>query len=171
MPDARDADDTRLLEEGNLAALLAKYQPVILGRCIARLRGDEAAEDVAQDVMLRLVAEFQRGKRYSVPYRVVVHQVTTWTLAEYFEGKPTDLPLPEGWDPPAPAFSEDVERRDFLTSLFGSLGEKTRQVLELRYLLGLEIDEIAARLGVKRNAVDQALNRGHKKLREVLANE
>jgi RNA polymerase sigma factor (sigma-70 family) len=171
MPDARDAEDTRLLEERNLAALLAKYQPVILGRCIARLQGDEEAEDVAQNVMLRLVAEFERGKRYSVPYRVVVHQVTTWTLAEYFEGKPTDLPLPEGWDPPAPDFTDEVEQRDFLTSLFGSVGEKTRQVLELRYLLGLEIEEIAARLGIKRNAVDQALNRGHKKLREVLANE
>jgi RNA polymerase sigma factor (sigma-70 family) len=171
MPDARDADDTRLLEEGNLAALLAKYQPVVLGRCIARLRGDEAAEDVAQNVMLRLVTEFQRGKRYSVPFRVVVHQVTSWTLSEYFEGKPTDLPLPEGWDPAGPDFTEEVEQRDFLRSLFGSVGEKTRQVLELRYLLGLEIDEIAARLGIKRNAVDQALNRGHKKLREVLASE
>lgn len=81
MPDARDAEDTRLLEEGNLAALLAKYQPVILGRCIARLRGDEAAEDVAQDVMLRLMAEFRRGKRYPVPYRVVVHQVGDQKLA------------------------------------------------------------------------------------------
>jgi RNA polymerase sigma factor (sigma-70 family) len=171
MLDARDAEDTRLLEEGNLAALLAKYQPVVLGRCIARLRGDEAAEDVAQNVMLRLVAEFHRGKRYSVPYRVVVHQVTTWTLAEYFQGTPTNTALPEGWNPPAPDFAEDVEQRDFLGSLFGSVGEKTRQVLELRYLLGLEIDEIAVRLGINRNAVDQALNRGHKKLREVLANE
>jgi DNA-directed RNA polymerase specialized sigma24 family protein len=91
-----------LLEEGNLAALLAKYQPVILGRCIARLQGDEEAEDVAQNVMIRLVAELERGKRYSVPYRVVVHKVTTWTLAEYFEDKPTDLPLPESWEPAAP---------------------------------------------------------------------
>lgn len=63
MPDARDAEDTRLLEEENLAALLARYEPVIRGRCVTRLRGDAAAEDVAQDVMLRLVAEFHRGKR------------------------------------------------------------------------------------------------------------
>jgi RNA polymerase sigma factor (sigma-70 family) len=100
-----------------------------------------------------------------------VHQVTTWTLAEYFEGKPTDLLLPDGWEPAAPDFTEEVERRDYLSSLFGSIGQKTRQVLQLRYLLGLEIDDIAARLGIKRNAVDQALKRGHKKLREVLVNE
>ena len=41
--------------------------------------------------------------------------------------------------------------------------------MELRYLDGLEIEQIAERLGLTRNAVDQALHRGHKKLREDLA--
>ena len=40
--------------------------------------------------------------------------------------------------------------------------------MELRYLERLEIDQIAERLGMKRNAVDQALHRGHRKLRETL---
>jgi DNA-directed RNA polymerase specialized sigma24 family protein len=38
--------------------------------------------------------------------------------------------------------------------------------MRLRYLEGLEIEEIAARLSLSRNAVDQALHRGHKTLRE-----
>lgn len=69
MRDERDAEDARMLEDGDIAGLLAGYQDVIVGRCIARLRGDDAAYDVAQDVMHRLLAEFRRGKRYSVPYR------------------------------------------------------------------------------------------------------
>ena len=40
--------------------------------------------------------------------------------------------------------------------------------MELRYREHLEIEEIAERLGMKRNAVDQALHRGHDKLRETL---
>ena len=86
MADARDAEDTQWLEEGDagLARLLAKYEPVILGRCMARLKGADAAFDVAQTVMLRLVDEFRRGKRYPVPYRVVVHQVIGWTLNDHF---------------------------------------------------------------------------------------
>ena len=55
-------------------------------------------QDVAQDVEFRLFREFQAGKRYpGVPYRVVVHNVIGWTLADHFAGRPTDVPLPEDW--------------------------------------------------------------------------
>ena len=39
-------------------------------------------------------------------------------------------------------------------------------MLELRYREGLEIDEIAERLDMTRNAVDQALHRVSSRLRE-----
>lgn len=168
MRDERDAEDARMLEDGDIAGLLAGYHEIIVGRCIARLRGDDAAYDVAQDVMLRLLAEFRREKRYSVPYRVVVHQVVDWTLKEHFQGQDTSLPLPEGWEPAVEDSSEGVLSRYYLMELFASLPDATRKVLELRYLAGLEIEQIAERLGLKRNAVDQALHRGHEKLREAL---
>lgn len=164
-----DAEDARLLEDGRIDVLLAKYHPTILGRCVARLRGHADADDVAQDVELRLLREFHRGRRYgALPYRVVVHQVVGWTLAEYFENRPTGLPLPEDWEPAAPEEPGLFESRDYLMSLFEPLPEKTRRVLELRYLDGLEHDQIAERLGMERNAVDQALHRGHKRLAETL---
>jgi RNA polymerase sigma factor (sigma-70 family) len=166
--DERDAQDARLLENGDIAGLLAAYHQIIVGRCIARLRGDDAF-DVAQNVMLRLLAEFKRGKRYSVPYRVVVHQVIDWTLKEHFQKQDTSVPLPEGWEPAVEDSSEAVVYRYYLTDLFATLPPQTRKVLELRYIHGLEIEQIAERLGLTRNAVDQALHRGHAKLREVLA--
>jgi DNA-directed RNA polymerase specialized sigma24 family protein len=43
--------------------------------------------------------------------------------------------------------------------------------MQLTYLEGLEPDEIAGRLGMERNAVYQALHRGHKKIREILLDE
>ena len=167
MRDERDADDARMLEDGDIAGLLASYQDIIVGRCIARLRGAAAAEDVAQDVMLRLLAEFRRGKRYSVPYRVVVHQVIDWTLKEHFQGQSTLLPLPDEWQPEIEDASEGVLSRYYLSDLFAPLPEGTRKVLELRYLAGLEIEQIGPKLGLKRNAVYQALHRGHEKLREA----
>jgi RNA polymerase sigma factor (sigma-70 family) len=168
MRDERDAEDAGMLEDGDIAGLVAAYQDIVVGRCIARLRGDEAAYDVAQDVMLRLVAEFRRGKRYSVPYRVVVHQVIDWTLKEHFQNLDTSLPLPETWEPAVDDASEGVLSRYYLAGLFASLPEGTRKVLELRYLAGLDIEQIAQRLGLKRNAVYQALHRGHAKLLEAL---
>ena len=165
-----DAEDTQLLHAGDVAALLAKYAPVIDGRCIARLKGYADADDVAQNVRLRLLAEFHKGKRYGdTPYRVVVNKVIDWTLGDHFDGRRTDMPLPDDWNPEADDETAAVDSRSYLMDLFRDLPEKTRRVLELRYVLGLEHDQIARRLGMTRNAVDQALHRGHEKLRPTLA--
>ena len=61
-----------------------KYEPVILGRCIAELRGGLDADDVAQDVKVRLWGELTKGKSYAVPFRVVVHKVIGWTLRDHW---------------------------------------------------------------------------------------
>jgi len=171
MPHDSDAADAELLQDRRIDVLLAKYEPAILGRCIARLNGDLAAEDVVQNVMLRLLQEFHRGKSYGeTPYRVVVHQVVTWTIADYFAGRATDVPLPDGWDPAGDEPNDDNLERHDLRRLFAGLPDGTRRVLEHRYLLGLEIEDIAEQLQMTRNAVDQALHRGHARLREALAN-
>jgi len=165
-----DAADAQLFSDGNIAGLLAKYNESIVGRCIARLKGSLDAEDVAQNIRLRLLAEFHRGKRYGdLPYRVVVHQVITWTLADYFAGRPTDAPLPDDWNPGGPDFSETVLERHSLMSLLEPLPEREQQVMERYYLLAMDIDQIAADLAIDRNNVDQALFRGRKRLREELA--
>jgi RNA polymerase sigma factor (sigma-70 family) len=165
MADARDAEDNRLLKEGDYATLLATYYPIAVDRLRLRLPDDDAYE-VAGNVMLRLLTELTRGKRYPVPFRVVVHKVIEWTLKEFRMGRPIELPL-EDWDPESGENPfEAVEQRYDLERLFAELPEREREVLRLRYIEGLEISEIAAQLGMTRNAVDQALHRGHGKLRE-----
>jgi RNA polymerase sigma factor (sigma-70 family) len=163
-----DAADARMLAAGEHAFLLAKYEPVIIGRCIAKLRGHADADDVAQDVKLRLWRGLVAGKEYAVPFRVVVHQVIGWTIGDYFEGRPTDVPLPDGWDAGDPSDPHgELLDRDAVTSMLDGLEGRTREVMELRYLELLDPDQIAERLGMKRNAIDQALHRGHHKLRET----
>jgi RNA polymerase sigma factor (sigma-70 family) len=165
MPDARDAEDSRLLDANNYSRLLAAYYRVVLERCRLRLPEPDAYE-VAHNVMERLLRELTAGRRYRVPFRVVVHQVTTWKIKEFQTRGRVEI-LPEGWDPesgedPFEAFEQGHD----LGLLFAGLPPRVRDVMRLRYLEGLEIDEIAERLGVTRNAVDQALHRGHATIRE-----
>ena len=95
-PSRSDHDDADLLADGRIERLLAKYELVIIARCIKDTKNVHDGHDVAQDVMFRLFREFQAGKRYEgIPYRVVVYQVTKWTLADFFAGRRTDSPLPE----------------------------------------------------------------------------
>lgn len=54
MPDARDAEDTRLLDANDFSRLLATYYRVVLERCRLKL-ADWDASEVAHNVMERLL--------------------------------------------------------------------------------------------------------------------
>jgi DNA-directed RNA polymerase specialized sigma24 family protein len=168
MHDARDAEDNRLLAEGRFTELLAAYFHPVRERCFLRLRDRDAGDDVAQLVFVRLLRELRSGKRYPVPFRVVVWKVVDWTLRGTYPGPKEGAWLPDDWEGTAgDAFAEWEAAHD-LGVLFSDLPDRQREVLELRYLRGLEIPEIAEQLGLNRNAVDQALHNGHRKLKERL---
>lgn len=169
MHDARDEEDRRLLEAGEHAAILRSYYETIIQRCNVRCRTRDDALECAQAVAVRLLSELKRGKRYSVPFRVVVHKVIEWTTKGFYAGGgvvPGELPedFPVDGNPIA-----DAETRYDLERALDALPEGDREVASLRLLEGVEIDEIAERLGKTRNAVDQALFRSRKKLQELLA--
>jgi RNA polymerase sigma factor (sigma-70 family) len=161
----RDAEDDALFTSGRHAELLAAYYPVILERLRLRLPRDDAYE-VAHRVVERLLTEAKRGVRYRVPYRVVVHSIVGWKLREHFGERGPDPLLvdPEAGDDPL----ERAAERLGLEQIFARLPAREREVLALRYLDGREIGEIAEQLGMTRNAVDQALFRGRRRLRELL---
>ncbi len=165
MHDARDAEDIRLLEAKRHADLLAAYWDVIVDRLRLRLP-DREAHEVASDVADRLLSELARGRTYSVPFRVVVHKVIEWKLKEHFT-RGGAAHLPEEWDAEAPdAFAEWEAEYDF-TAWIAPLSERQREALRLRYRAGLEVAEIARRLGIEPNACDQLLWRAREKLKTL----
>src|SRR6266568_3941277 len=82
---ARDGEDARLVEAGDHAALLAAYYPTILLRLRTRRLPFDEAEEVRQRVVEHLLRELRGGKKFTVPFRVIVHQRTTWTLLDYYK--------------------------------------------------------------------------------------
>jgi RNA polymerase sigma factor (sigma-70 family) len=164
-----DHDDADLLADGRIEHLLAKYEPVIVARCIKATKNVHDGHDVAQDVMFRLFREFEAGKRYEgLPYRVVVHQVTKWTLADFFAGRRTDSPLPDdlelGMDDPGDRVVSEL----WLRKVVDQLPEVERAACTLVYLEGLSPEQAAGRLGTTRNNVDQRLFHARKRLRELM---
>ena len=169
MHDARDEGDRRLLEAGEHAALLRSYYETIIQRCNVRCRTRDDALECAQAVAVRLLSELKRGKRYSVPFRVVVHKVIEWTTKGFYDrGRAILVELEEDILGDGNSF-DDVETRYDLERALAELPEGDAEVARLRLLEGVEIDEVAERLGKTRNAVDQALHRSRKKLQELLA--
>ena len=166
MHDARDAEDSRLLDAQDHSTLLATYYPVILERSKVLVRGPDWI-DVAHAVIDRLLSKLSRGKRYKVPFRVVVHKVIEWKVKEHYTGAPAELKLAE-WDAAGDDPIEDFERRYYLEGLFARLPARDGEVMRMRYLDLLEPAQIAEALVIEPNAVHQALWRGHRALKETL---
>jgi RNA polymerase sigma factor (sigma-70 family) len=173
MHDARDAEDTRLLEAGEVNLLVEGYFESILLRCRVRCRTEDDARECAQAVALRLLTELKRGRRYGVPYRVVVHKVIEWTTKGFYErGRAILVELDENLPEDvfhAPNPYGDVETRYDLERALEHVSPGDREIARGRLVDGLEIEEIAELTGKKRNAVDQALHRACKVLRQVYA--
>ena len=173
MHDARDAEDIRLLAAGEYSALVESYYETIILRCRTRCRTEDDALDCAQAVVVRLLSELKRGRRYTVPYRVVVHKVIEWTRKGFYErGRAVivefDDDLPEEVFRPADPYA-DVETRYDLERALAGLPQGDREIARLRYVDGYEIERVAELTGKTRNAVDQALFRSRKVLKESLA--
>jgi RNA polymerase sigma factor (sigma-70 family) len=169
MHDARDAEDTRLLEAGEIGLLLEGYLGVILDRCRANVRNPDDALDVAQNVYERLLGELKRGRRYRVPFRVVVHQVTGWKIKEHFQSLRHESEL-EDWLLGVSSDSEaPIDTEAGFESWLEGLTELEQTVLRMRYDEDLDFGEIARRLDREPNAVHQIHFRALAKLRKDAA--
>jgi DNA-directed RNA polymerase specialized sigma24 family protein len=168
MHDARDEEDKRLLESGQIDLLLAGWYETIVGRCVARMRGP-VGHDVAQQVCVRLWRELKAGRHRDDrwPFRVIVHKVIDFTCSGWYE---------QGWgesewleaDGPAPDPTAEVDARLDLEGFVETLTLADREVAALWLLQGFEPDQIAQALGKNPNAVYQARSRITRRLREWL---
>ena len=168
MHDARDAEDQRLLDAGEVSLLVESYYGVILDRCRARVWPEADAVAVAAEVAIRLLKELKRGRRYRVPFRVVVHQVIGWKINEHFAPrKLQEVKLEEWLEEASTEGTSELEDESSFEAMLESLTELEQTVLRLRYAEQLEIPEIAERMDKEPNAVHQIHHRALTKLRRA----
>ena len=170
MHDARDAEDTRLLEAGELSLLVESYYGVVLDRCRARVWPEADAIAVAAEVAIRLLSELKRGRRYRVPFRVVVHKVIGWKIKEHFApAKAQEVELDEWLKEASTDSTTELAGDSGFEALLEGLTELEQEVVRLRYLDDLDYKEIGKRLGKEPNAVHQIHHRALTKLRRDAA--
>jgi len=176
--EAAFADQLRLLQEvaeGKPVAvrrLLDDVAPIVHGYLYARVGGNgEVAEDLLQDTLLE-------GVRSAASYRGEA-ALSTWLctiarrrLARYYESERRAEAARHGLQVlPAPAVGideEQIERRDEVIRALGRMPAVHRQVLVLKYLDGMPVQEIATEMGRSRVQVQSLLQRARDGLRREL---
>ncbi|MCW5962516.1 MAG: RNA polymerase sigma factor [Bryobacterales bacterium] len=147
--------------------LLRRYQSMVFS-CVLHHLGDAGvAEEVAQDVFLRLHAELPRiqSEAHAVSWlrRVAVHRAIDASRSGHFR---RTVHLEGAVEASQAASPPDVLMQRALRRLLATLPDAQRMALILRYQEDLEPAEIAGVLGAPVATVKSHLRRGLAMLRE-----
>ena len=129
-----------------------------------RLTGDEHAEDVLQDALLRALRAYPR-LRHADHLRAWLYRVTTSAAMDHHRARRREIATD---DPPVGATHDTYDDGAF-ESLIAPLDETNRAALRLRFVDDLDYDGIAARLGCSTAAARQRVSTAVRTLRESFA--
>lgn len=171
LQDRRDRAD---LAAGRYDNLFARYIEVIQGTVRSVNLWNEAdRQDAVQMACERLLREWQRGKEYRVPIRVVVVTVSRWVArgvrqkAAIHVQSVASASLLEWHAAPDPFMEFEIV--DWMESLFDDLPPREREVMYMRYVDELPPAHVAELLGIEPNAENQAHFRAVRALRLAAA--
>lgn len=135
---------------------------------LARVRDEQAAEDILQDVFLKIHAGIS-GLNDERRLQAWVYQITRNAITDYYRKPHYGHELPD--DLPATEDDDNEAERQLALSLRAMvelLPDEYREALILDAFEGLPQKEIAERLGLSLSGAKSRIQRGREKLRELL---
>lgn len=161
-----------------IGELYDRYNEQVFRYVWARVYDRNAAEDLAGEVFARMVANLPKYRPTSTPFLAWLYRIAHNLVVDHYrkEENKRELQLDQVSqllvDTNNPA--ETTEDKMFFNQVKIALLElnPTRQeVIVLRFLMGMSLQEVAATLGKSVGAVKVAQHRGLKELREILQQE
>jgi len=184
----QDFDDAELVarvaesDTDALAQLYDRYSQAIFSLCLRIVRDRPAAEELTQEVFVRLwrsAASFEPGKgRVSTWVLRIAHNLSLNEIRRR-QSRPAIAPdtdwevesarLSDSSSEADPAMSAWLrERADGIRQALAQLPQAQRQAIELAFYGGLSQAEVAAALGDPLGTVKSRIRTGMQRLRELL---
>lgn len=163
-----------------LGRVVELIRPSVLRYCRARIglgeRGFVSADDVTQEVCLAVITALPRYRDQGRPFMAFVYGIAAHKVADAhrstgrdrsdaYEFVPDESDLESG---PEERFIED-ESTHRMGRILSILGERAREIVILRVVVGLSAEETAAAVGTTPGAVRVAQHRAMNKLKEHIA--
>lgn len=151
-----------------LRFLYLRYKNNVYGYVLSIVRDDHEAEDVTQQVFLKLMAVIDKYEPRQVPFTAWIVRVARNVAVDY-QRQRRAIPCAEVFEPSHPADDGLRERRWTIEHALEALPEDQRGVVVLRHLVGLSPREIADRLGRSEASIHGLHHRARQTLRRNLA--
>ena len=174
------SDESQLVERAKdmeadaLATLYSTYFPRIYNYAFFQLGDIQAAEDLASDVMLKVLESIHRYQVKGPPFSAWVFRIARNKLIDLHRRRKRNG-MVNLWDPPvaielAPeTLAERALDRGQLQIALKYLTEVQRQVIVLRFIEGFDTATVAHTLGRKESSVKSVQHRALKSLRGILS--
>lgn len=160
-------------------ALLRWIRPLVLRYCRSRIGGQEkifaSADDVAQEVCLAVLTALPSYRDQGRPFLAFVYGIAGHKVADARRSAARNRAEPVAEVPEAVDPAEGPEARvvhgEFagrMARLLESVSDRQRDILHLRVVVGLSVEETAEAVGSTPGAVRVAQHRALNRLRAVL---
>ena len=154
-------------------ALVRAYQGRILGLARHYMRDPEEARDVAQEILIRVyerLDSFQGGEKF-VPWMLSLARNCCIDRLRRIKVRTPERPVPVEDDPQIPAdiptAEQEVQRGERHSLLYAALDKMSatnREIILLKEIQGLKIEEISTMLAVPVGTVKSRSNRARNEL-------
>jgi RNA polymerase sigma-70 factor, ECF subfamily len=154
-------------DEEAMRFLYLRYVDNVYGYVCSIVRDEHDAEDVTQQIFAKLMTALGRYEPRVVPFSAWVLRVAHNAAIDHMRGRRA-IPVEEVRSPEEA--DEDVARERWadLQTALRVLPEEQREVLLLRFLVGLTPREVADRLGRTEDAVNALQLRARRRVRREL---
>src|SRR5579875_690230 len=162
-----------------LREVLETIRPIVVRYCRARIgtaeRGGLSADDVAQEVCLAAITALPGYRDQGRPFLAFVYGIAAHKVADAHRSAARNRtePVPDVPDttdladgPEAQVMNGEFAGR--MARLLESVSDKQREILHLRVVVGLSVEETAEAVGSTPGAVRVAQHRALNRLRDLL---
>jgi RNA polymerase sigma factor (sigma-70 family) len=155
-------------------AIYDQYAAKIYGKCLKMLRDEYAAEDVCQDILMKVfqnLAKFEKKSKFSTWVYAITHN----SCVDYLRKKKRKKKQEEErkiymtrLGRPEHGIQEKNERKSAeLQEVMAQISFSDEEILRMKYELGMSIRDIAEELGKSESAVKMKILRAKNKARRV----
>jgi RNA polymerase sigma-70 factor, ECF subfamily len=144
------------------------YSHNVYGYIRSIVRDDKEAEDLTQQVFMKLITVIVKYNDHGVPFSGWLLRLARNVALDHLRRRrPT--PTEEVVDPRGHADDDSRERARDLHSALDSLPDEQRSVMIMRHVVGLTPPEIAKRLGRSESSIHGLHHRGRRALKQELS--
>lgn len=147
--------------------LYIRYKDNIYGFVLSIVREPHEAEDVTQQVFMKLMSSIQKYEPRAVPFTAWILRVARNVAIDHLRQR-RSIACEEVFDPGCETDESARDCRWDLESALSTLPEDQREVVVLRHLVGLTPGEIAERMGRTESSIHGLHHRGRRALQREL---